>query len=653
MNCKYPHLFTPMTIKNVTFKNRILASPVTVMNLANGDTFTDEAILEYENRARGGFAQVTLTEHYIDFEYAGRGINPINLFDPTMDGMMRAHSLTDAIHSHGAVASVQFNHMGNVNHPATLGGKNPIGPSGFVREDGVVIEEMDEAMMNRVADNFARAAASAKNMGFDMVMLHGGHGWLLAQFLSPLSNHRTDAYGGSLENRARFPMMVLDRIRERVGDDFLIEYRVSGDERTPGGLKVEETAEFCRMIQDKVDLIHVTSGLYHSHIESKSFSSMFEKHGCNLDLAEVIKKRVNIPVVSVGGFNDPADMERAIAEGKCDFVALGRQQLADPYLPYKAMMGLEDEISPCLRCSCFNPMPSDPAERGNMGKRNVSCTVNPRMNRTLLLANAPAPVRKLNVLVVGGGVAGLYAAMTAAERGHNVTLCEKDTRLGGLLWFTDSDVHKGDLRRFRDSLIVRAQRRGVDIRTGVEVTPEYIENAAPDAVICCVGATPTVPAIPGIEKAHHALFAYSDPDKIGQRVVMIGGGPAGCEEALHLAELGKQVTIVEKHELIARNSFYSHRLALRLKLADKGVTTVLNATATEVTDTGVKITTPEGEKFLPCDTALYALGMTPKTDLVSSLRGTCANFTAAGDCRRARTVEEAVYEGFNAAMDLL
>ncbi|MGN1290332.1 MAG: FAD-dependent oxidoreductase, partial [Bradyrhizobium sp.] len=483
----YPHLLAPLKIKNTTFRNRMFASPVTVKNLNDGDTFSQEAILEYGMRAQGGFAEVTVTETYVDFDYAGRGINPIDLVSPdAMKNRMRVEALTNAIKSHGAVASIQFNHMGNVNHPDTCHGRNPIGPSHMIRPDGVEIDEMDEEMMERVADNFAHACFNAKQFGFDMVMLHGGHGWLLSQFVSPLSNHRTDKWGGSIENRARFPMLVLDRIRKAVGDDFLIEYRLSGDERTPGGLTLGEATEFCKIIQDKVDLLHVTAGLYHSHVESKSFSSMFEKHGCNVDLAAQIKRNVHIPVVSVGGFNDPELMERVIAEGLCDAVAMGRQQIADPYLPYKIISGQVDEINPCLRCSCFNPMPSDPKERSLPGRNSVACTVNPRAYRTMELAMAPKPTHSYDVLVVGGGAAGMYAAFTAAERGHRVTLAEKSDKLGGVLWFADDSADKADLKKFRDSLVTRTYRRGVNVELNCTVTPEYIAQKKPDCVICCV-----------------------------------------------------------------------------------------------------------------------------------------------------------------------
>ncbi|MGB9850650.1 MAG: FAD-dependent oxidoreductase [Moorellaceae bacterium] len=649
----YPHIFSPYKIKNITFKNRIFAAPVTVNRLAVGGVPTQECIDTYENRARGGFAQVTVTETFVDFEYAARHRIGLDIVSPdmTVHHMESLCILTEAIKAHGAVASIQLNHAGAANHPDCLGGKKPIGPTGYIRPDGVEVQEMDEEMIYRVADNFARAAGRAKAFGFDMVMLHGAHGWLLAQFTSPLTNKRKDRWGGSLENRARFALLVLDKVREAVGDDFLIEYRVSAEEGVEGGMTLEETIEFCKMIQDKVDLIHVTRGVYYLHVETKAFSSALDPHGCNVDLAAAIKAAVRVPVVVVGGFNDPALAERVIAEGKCDFVALGRQQLADPNWVKKAMMGREDEISPCLRCSCFNPLSSSSEARPIA--KPWSCTVNPWAGRELRWRWAPRPMSSKNVLVVGGGVGGMYAAITAAERGHKVTLAEKESRLGGLLWFTEVDVHKHDLKQYKDSLITRLNRLGVCVELNTEVTPDYLKLKKPDAVICAVGSEPIVPPIPGIERAYSALQVYSDLEKLGQRIVIIGGGLVGCETGLHLAELGKTVHIVEMLEDVARDAYDSHRRALIPRMK-KMLTYEVGVRCTEITEQGVKVVDRQGkEKFVEADTVVYAVGMRPRTEVVEVLRGMVPWFVPVGDCVKPRTVKEAVYEGFCAAMDIL
>lgn len=650
----YPYMFEPMTIRKTRFKNRVLAAPITTNRIVLNGAPTPEGIDAYETKARGGFAQVTLTESFVDFEFAARHEHGLDLVSPNLTTyhMEAIAILTEAIKAHGAVASVQLNHVGNVNHPeTTIGHRNPIGPSAFLRADGVQIDEMDEEMMHRVADNYANACGAAKAMGFDMVMLHGGHGWLLSQFISPLSNKRKDKWGGSLENRARFPLLVLEKVREEVGDDFPIEYRVSGDEYMEGGMHLDETIEYCKIIEEKVDLIHVTAGIYHSHVETKAFSSMFHPHGCNLDLAAAIKKNVSVPVVSVGGFNDPELINRAIGEGKCDFVAMGRQQFADPSFVNKALLGRADEIAPCLRCSCFNPLPPDP------NARNVAvpwhCAVNPLSNRELRWRQAPKPEASRDVLVVGGGVAGLYAAITAAERGHTVTLAEKSNRLGGHLWFTDVDLHKTDLKRFRESLITRAKKNGVEIELNTEVDEAYIKSRAPYAVICAVGSEPAVPPIPGIEKAQHALSVYSDPKNVGQKVVIIGGGLVGCETGYHLAELGKEVHILEMLDDVAKEGNDSHRRALIPRMREI-LTWDCNVRVTEVTDTGVKYQDKNGTPHtMSADTVIHAVGMRARQELVEKLRPTVPWFTAVGDCIKARLIKEATYEGFCAAMDIL
>ena len=340
--CKYPHIFKPMTIKGITFKNRVFASPITANRVVDHGYPTPEGIDAYETKARGGFALVTLTESFIDHEYSWRHEHGLNVWENPMTTfhMESIMTLTETITAHGDVASIQLNHVGAQNHPDAIPGhKNPIGPSAFVREDGVQVEEMTVEMMEETARRWAEAAWNCKALGFNMVNLHGGHGWLLNQFISPRFNHRTDEYGGSMENRARFPIMVCKKIKEVCGDDFLIEYRLSGSERIKGGMTLEDGIEFAKIIQDYVDIIHVTSGVYQDHVNTKAFSSMFDPHGCNLDLAEAIKKNVHVPVVAVGGFNGPEQIEAALAAGKCDFVALGRQQFADPEFVNKVQPG--------------------------------------------------------------------------------------------------------------------------------------------------------------------------------------------------------------------------------------------------------------------------------------------------------------------------
>ena len=656
---KYPHMFAPLTIKGTTFKNRVMAAPMTTdRTVYPGGTPTQECINGYETRARGGVSAVTVTETFVDFDRGARHDHSIDFVREKQMSVYHLEALfvlSEAIKAHGAVASVEFNHIGEVNHPATISsGRNPIGPTGFVREDGVVVEEMDEAMMHEVADEFANACAVAQANGFDMVMLHGGHGWLLGQFVSPLTNKRTDQYGGSLENRARFPLMVLDRIREVCGKNLLIEYRLSGAERVPGGLEIDEAAEFAKLIQDRVDIIHVTSGLYHNHVVSKAFSSMFHPHGCNLDLAEKIKKAVNIPVTAVGGFNSPEQIEEAIASGKCDFVALGRQMLADPQFVNKVATGREDEISPCLRCSCFNPLASDPNQR--VHSEPFQCTVNPYSMRELRMQWAP-PVRRAGqkVLVVGGGPGGMYAALTAAERGHDVTLMEKSDRLGGVLWYTDEDCHKADMRRFRESLALRTRRAGVKVVTGVTVTKEIIEEFQADAVILAIGADPVVPGIPGLkEHAHHALYAYSNPESIGKRVVMIGGGLIGVECSMHLADkYGCQVQVIEMLDDYCRDAYMSHRQAIDLFMP-KTVSIKCGVACTEVRPDGISYKEKDGTiKSIEADTVLFAIGMRAKLGEVEELMKANANTRIIGDCKKPAKIMQAIRDGMMAAYDIV
>jgi 2,4-dienoyl-CoA reductase-like NADH-dependent reductase (Old Yellow Enzyme family)/NADPH-dependent 2,4-dienoyl-CoA reductase/sulfur reductase-like enzyme len=654
---EYPNLFRPLKIGKILFRNRLVMAPLTSDNCIVDNRPSDQGVAFYGARARGGFAQVTVGEADVDWDYACRSDAFNNISDPNPKYWHSGafYELTMAIKEHGAVASMEINHSGAGNHPKNIPGrKNPIGPTGYVREDGITVDEMDEEMMNQVAENFARAAKYLKLVGFDMCMVHGGHGWLLGQFLSPLTNKRGDQYGGSRENRARFPMMVIDRIRNAVGDDFLIEYRVSGEELVEGGLTIDDTIEFAKLIEKKVDMIHVSVGIYHLHVESRTFSSMYDPHGCNIHLAEAIKKRVNIPVTVVGGINDPVMAETIIAEGKADFVALGRQALADPEFPNKVLTGRTAEISPCLRCGCFSPM--EQTEGEIVPPHTFQCTVNPVTSKEYRMQLEPPIKSTKRVLVVGGGPGGMYAAITASERGHHVHLVEKTDSLGGVLKFTDFDTFKSDLSRYKNSLINRLNRLDVDVKTGVMVTPEFVEHADPDALIVAIGSQPIVPDIPGVSGSNvmHALDVYWDPEKVGKKVVMIGGGLVGCETGLHLSAQGRSATIVEMLDRLAVDATESHRIALFKMMRKWHIQCYTGSKCIGIAPTGVTVLNNDGaEQHLEADTVVYATGMKAQTDMAFGLSDAAPRqYFLIGDCVNPRKVKQAVHEGFHAGMDI-
>ena len=654
---EYPNLFSPIKIGPVIFKNRLVMAPLTSDNCVVDNRPSDQSIAFHAARARGGFAQLTISEVDVDTEFACRAGDAFNIVsdpNPKYWHSGAFYELTSAIKEHGAVASIELNHTGEANHPKNIPGhRNPIGPTGHVREDGITIDEMDEAMMNQVADNFAKAAKYVKLVGFNMCMVHGGHGWLLGQFLSPLTNKRTDKYGGSRENRARFPLMVIERIRQAVGKDFLIEYRVSGEELVDGGLTIDDVVDFAKRIEHKVDIIHVSVGIYHLHVESRTFSSMYHPHGCNVHLAEAIKKAVSTPVTVVGGINDPVMAEQIIAEGKADFVALGRQALADPEFPNKALTGRTDEISPCLRCGCFSPMPQEEGEIAP--PHTFQCSVNPVTSKEFRMQLEPPAKQSKTVMVVGGGPGGMYAAITAAERGHQVTLVEKTESLGGFLKFTDRDTYKTDLRRYKNSLITRVNKLNISVRFNTEATAEFVKQENPDALIVAIGSQPIVPNIPGISGPNvmYALDVYREPEKIGKNVVMIGGGLVGCETGLHLAALGKSVTLVEMMDKLAPDATESHRIAV-FGVMEGAVTAKTETKCIGITPAGIHVVDKNGhEEFIEADTVVYAVGMKAHSDEAFRL---CAaapkKYFFIGDCISPRKVKQAVHEGFHAAMDV-
>lgn len=651
METKYPNLFSPIKIGPLTFKNRIVSAPTSVAELSPECNLTRDNIAYYKLKARGGAAVVTIGESIVH-SATGRSHPKQILLDreTTIPSLVEA---ADAIHQYGALASIELSHGGMECDPVFLGGRNPIGPSATSTDIGfrtkgmsrVIVEEMSEALMNEIADAYAAGAATVKLAGFDMCMVHAGHGWLLAQFLSPLTNKRKDKFGGSVENRVRFPMMVLERIRDRVGRAFPIELRISASEVTEGGLPLEDGVAIARMLEDKVDLIHVSAGA-HSVINTMTIMhpSMFLPHGCNVYLAEAVKKAVKIPVVTVGGFSYPGQMEDIIATGRADIIAIARGLIADPDLPRKAQHGKVDEIVRCLRCfDCIG---------GMFMTRTMKCAVNPIIGREYEFGFPAKTTERKKVLIAGGGPAGMQAAITASERGHNVTLCEKTDSLGGALKFAKVVSFKDDLNSFKEYQIHRIGSLPVRVLLNTEVTQELIALERPDVLIMAVGAEPIIPVIPGVDKKKVILAneAYDDNTIAGNRVAVIGGGLVGCETGLYLAQKGRDVTIIEMLEDVALEANIMHRRALMLEL-EKSVKTMPGLKCTEITDRGVTAVDREGKPTLiEADTIIIAVGYRSRSGIVDAMRGAAPEFMAIGDCATPRKVLQAVRTGYDAGM---
>lgn len=500
-------------------------------------------------------------------------------------------------------------------------------------------------MIDEIVAAYGNVAGLAKRAGFEMLMIHGGHGWLLNQFFSPYFNKRTDRYGGSLENRCRLAVEVLKAVRAAVGVGFPIEFRMSGSELFEGGYDLEEGVRIAQQIEPYIDLLHVSAGTYQRGF-GDTHPSMFKEHGCNVYLAAEIKKHVSVPVATIGGLNDPQQMEQILADGKADVVYMARALLADPFLPGKVMANKEDEIVKCLRC--FTCM----AERAATSTRR--CTVNPVIGRELEgceIQKAPEPKK---VVVVGGGPGGLKAAHTAALRGHKVILMEKDAQLGGILKSEQALPFKHEM--YELSLIFANQCRnaGVEIRLNTEATKELVEQESPDAVIIATGSAPLVPPIPGLDGENVVVVnnCYLEKEKVGNNVAVFGGGLAGCECAIHLGMEGKCVHLVEMRDELAPDANVRHR-PLLLKEIDKYVTVHTGMKGLKVTAEGILCENKEGNhELVPGTSIICALGQRSRTDIVEILRDTAPYVAVIGDAAKVSTITNAVYQGYHAALDI-
>ena len=492
-------------------------------------------------------------------------------------------------------------------------------------------------------------------------MIHCGHGWLPAQFLSPMFNHREDEYGGSFENRARFTTELLSAVREAMGPDFLIEIRVSGEEHIPGGMGLDDAIEYCKLCEPYVDMIHVSCGHYLSSSRSWEFTTPYAPHGANIENAAKIKQNVSVPVAVVGGINSPEMAEEAIASGKVDVIAMGRQFFADPAFPNKAAEGRADEIRRCLRCGRCYPGPAGEHETEIWTIKYPpldSCTINPdtvwpASHHKILPELMPKPEASRKVLIVGGGCGGLQAAITAADRGHQVILCEKAGELGGVIDFTDHTDHKIDIRNFKDLLVREVTKRPVEVRLNCEVTPEVIREIAPEAVILAVGSDDLILPIEGIENAIPAMDVYmKDFKDLGENVIVLGGGLVGCEAAADYIDHGKKVTIVEMKGALMPDTTGLYRTAVHDFIDHNGGKYEVNAKVTKVGKDFVVAEQDGKEITIQGDTVVNAMGR--RAHNADELKAVIdVPVWEIGDGVKARQIGDAIREGWTAAMEII
>jgi len=678
MSEKFKHVYEPIEIRGVYFKNRLGFAPPGCGHAGDEEGLVTPQFVEYfRPYARGGAAVVSVGNVSIDLTECNDEPGQLDMnYDKCIPSLS---TFSQMCKLYGAQGQLEINHcgamQGNVPESVSLAqgwiaGDRGWAPSALITagervrarlhgREPIPVREMNKDKIEETVWKYANAALRAKKAGMQTILFHGAHGNLLGQFFSPYYNRREDEYGGSYENRARFASQVLDATRQLVGEDFVIEYRISGEEYQEGHTHFKDTLEFINLVKDKVDIFHISGGLHDVqgapyvmgplHLPY-NYAQMYNVHWAG----KVKKEFPGIRVTTVGAIKTLDQIEEIISSGTADFVSMMRALIADPDMPHKGAEGREIEHRPCIRCACFY--------RDKYGyMKRFECSVNPFFgNEGKYLNDQVQPAaEKKKVAVVGGGPSGVQAMMTLVERGHDVTLYEKEATIGGNLLNAVLDPRKKDVEQYLTYLQNQTKITKARVLTSTEAVPEELAKEGYDAILVAVGAVPIVPNIPGIDKSHvmWAPDAERENAQVGGKVVVIGGGAIGVQSAVQLAMSGKDATIVELQGKLSLEGSVSGLIGgaaiLQQELVEHKVKVLLKTAVVSIDDTSVTVRNTETgeETVIEADTVLYAVGMKSLFKEGQAFRASAPNTRVylIGDCNDQADIRGAVHSAFNIA----
>lgn len=651
------NLFKPGMIGKTYVKNRIVMAPM-ADNMANLDgSVSDQVIAYYSERAKGGAGIIMPGFVGLDFtaETSGRG-SPIQLRIDQAGYVNGFSKLAKAIHRYGSLLILQLAHAGAQTNPFLTGGLPPVCVSDVDDIEHIMIKmdrmqgaqrELRTEDIPGIIKRFVEAAVYAKLAGCDGVEIHGSHGYLINEFLSPETNRRTDEYGGSLEDRLKFPLAIIQGIRQACGPEFLVGVRTMGREWVSNGLSDEECCQIAQAYEKAgCDFLDVSGGL--TPVLSNIEESQYKNQGDRIEFIEKIKKSVNIPVMAVSAFRDPDYCERMLEENKLDYVSLGRQLICDPYWPEKTKAGKVSEIRKCTSCleGCFGSI---------FECKPVSCTYNPAAGNEIAYADVRKSEHPQNVVVVGGGPGGMQAAVTAAGLGHRVTLLEKSDRLGGQMNLASIPPHKDKINFSTEWFAGELKRRNVMVITDCDADAGFIASLEPDKVIVATGAIPFTPPIPGSENGVQSwdILNGTVPLPENKKITIIGGGIVGCETASLLATKGNRITILEMLPEIATGLEGTHKLDLLGEFAASGINAITSATVKSIDSKKVVFEVEKEEKSLEHDMVILSVGLKSYgAEIAEQLADMGIETIRVGDVYKPAKIINAVHSGFNAALNI-